>query len=573
MSRTASNTCFASLQGFGARCQGRNVVFTTRPSQEAQSNDGALGVHSPIHTFLQRCCHSAGAFDFRKIKGKIQLLAYDVDTRTGILKWLGPVYQTENHLSSNSSHDSSESSFSDSSESSFSDSSESSSWSSSRKKKPRRARTATVRKAAYRVANVLPGKVDRLWSEDDLPKYWIQPFGTLLQEKRQPSNGDFGVAFVAHRRRDGSVKKLLMFGQVVGIKDGRYRFLTPNLENPDQLPGEYLLNPQRFAPVYIDPKRSFIIPKVAWSQSVHEKSPVPKAADKKDEHPAVPKAADKKEEHPAVPKAADKKEEHPADLTEKLKVRFNRAARKCNTHMEAKHLLEAFRQNLLSVEKKRRDLLEKPEKEKELLNAYQHWNHNREVFLRRLAVAKELLSKVEPDCTEAIAEVLAQEESDQCRKWVVDHAIESENAALREVIEHGTEEQARRAIVILLAPYEDAAAREKNEAWIAAVRHCSAKIKSPLERSAPLPDHDVEEIKKGQGFGDSTKRMLRERCRKSKVATPLEALLQRNKIDEKEWEEIIKVLQEEEADLSTFWESHRCRKEVEKLLQATQPMA
>ncbi len=222
--------------------------------------------------------------------------------------------------------------------------------------------------------------------------------------------------------------------------------------------------------------------------------------------------------------------------------------------MDAKRLLEGFRQNLFGIEKERQRLLQKPEDEKKLLEAYKDWNSSRTVLSRQLTATLELLSAVDRNCSEAIREALVQEEADHCRKSIVDHSIESENEALRAVIEHGTETEARRAVESLLAPYVDETERlgseEKklNQEWIATIRRCASKIRSPQERLAGS-------------------RIFMERCKNSKEASKIQELLASNNKSETEWRSVKLALKEEEKHLKTFLDAHRCKQAIDELLR------
>lgn len=418
-----------------------------------------------------------------------------------------------------------------------------------RKKKVHAPKEAGEETKTFRVADVLPGKIEKVWTAGALPHYWVRPFGTLLHEKKRPHTNEFGVAFVLHKHPDNTEEKLMKFGQVVGVQGGSYRFRTPDVHNPHRKPVEYLLSPERFAPALVgDAKYHSRVPNVTWAL------------------PAI--------QAPHVPAATQRSEhsKHPIDLTAQLKVRFDDANRKCSRHRDATSLLEQFRERLLAQRRERRRLLDEGRSQTEVLKVNHETEISNRIMQQQLKTTQNLLSKEDRSCSAALGEVLAQEEVDECRKRIPDSALESvENRALREVIEHGTEVEARRAILSLLASYEDSA---KETPWAASVQSCLAKILSPEERQGGLPEdllrRDVDAIEKGRGFSKVSEKALLERCRKSKAVPLIRALLASKgaRHDEQDWAEIKKLLEVEERDLRSFLAARNCREQVDKLLRA-----
>jgi len=327
-----------------------------------------------------------------------------------------------------------------------------------------------------------------------------------------------------------------MFGQILGVEREKYRFLTPSYKHPDARPVEYLLSPRRFAPAYVNAEHGLDVPRVSWALGKAQKRP---------------------------PDAYRENARQATGLTEKLEVRIDRARRKCDGDLVAQRLLKELRRSLSETEKKRQALLQKPRDEKQLLKAYDRWHDERGLMRRRLARMQERAS--DRDCSEAIGEALVQEEADHCRKWIVDHAIERENEALREIIERGPEAQARNAVASLLVPYMDqletleSKDRRQNKEWIEAVRHCSSKIRSPLERLRAVPRH-------ASGTSEVERRTLMERCRRSDAVQKIGALLASRNKDASDWEEVMETLEREGAQVGTFLDAHHCKQEIDEWL-------
>jgi hypothetical protein len=378
------------------------------------------------------------------------------------------------------------------------------------------------------LVNVIPGTGNTIWSQDRLPKHWIRPFGILLQENRQPHYGEFGIAFMAHLLPNGTLDKRFMFGQILGIEREKYRFLTPSYKHPDARPMEYLLSPQRFAPAYVNAEHGIGVPRVPWALANSTTKHLPDA-DHENARPAK-------------------------GLTEKLKVRIDRARRKCDADLVAQRLLKELSLNLSEMEYEREALLRKPLNEKQLFKAYGKWQEERDLIRRRLAHTHERAS--DHGCSEAIGEALVQEEADHCRKWIVDHAIERENKALREIIEHGPEAQARNAVESLLIPYEELS---ENRDFIRKARNCSSKIRSPLERLSPAPRH-------ASGTSAIERRRLMERCGRSAAAQKIGALLASRNENDFDWEEVMEILDSERAQLGAFLDAHHCREALREWL-------
>ena len=339
-----------------------------------------------------------------------------------------------------------------------------------------------------------------------------------------------------------------MFGQILGVEREKYRFLTPSYKHPDARPVEYLLSPRRFAPAYVNAEHGLDVPRVSWALAKAQKK--------------LPDAY-RENARQATGLTEIENARQATGLTEKLEVRIDRAGRKCDGDLVAQRLLKELRRSLSEMEKKRQALLQKPLDEKQLLKAYDRWHDERGLMRRRLARTQERAS--DRDCSEAIGEALVQEEADHCRKWIVDHAIERENEALREIIERGPEAQARNAVASLLVPYMDQLEslssndRRQNKEWIEAVRRCSSKIRSPLERLSPVPRH-------ASGTSKVERRTLMERCRRSDAVQKIGALLASRNKDASDWEEVMETLEREGAQVGTFLDAHHCKKEIDEWL-------
>lgn len=546
-------SCDTLLKGFGARCEGRSAVFAAPESRAARGPEGALGPHSPIHAALQACCDAPHASKRLRALGgsRAAPLAYDFDERTGVLKWLGPLYET----AADADVISEAASASRSSRSSRSSDTSASSKRAEAAVRQRKQKTLAV-------ANVLPGERRLRFSEEDPPRHWVLPFGTLVRARKQPNKGDFGVAFVVHQRADGAKEKLLKLGQFVGAQDGRYLFWTPSLSDPSHPPKLLHLTPESFAPALVGDGHE--APRVAWDYARRARQGLGPA------------------------KAPTKGGERPREVSERLKARLDSAARRCEPHMDAARLLRQFHATLRAEAGERRRALARVERgaaqPRELLEKHGGWSARNEKLRRQLAATEDQLRREDSNCAAALREALAQEEADRCRRTAADSYVGAENAALRATIEHGTEAEARRAIASLLAAYEDAAEhagpeeRRTVKRWAAELRRCAAKILAPEERAGQaLPQalvaRDAAEAKRGRGFSQIAEAQLLARCRQTKAFPLVRALLADKDLearhDEAEWDEIKQALEQERSSVGGFLAAHRCSEGVDELLRAT----
>ena len=564
--------CVELMRAFGSKCQNGRVAFAAPASQKVQDGDAALGPYSPIRTTLQRCCDHSFA-ELSNIKAShSDYLAYDIDEKNGLLKWLGPLYDANEDRAasrSGSSNSSSQGSSNFSSQESSGGSSRGSS-SSERKKK-----TSEKSSPEWVVADVLhdgsDGKSskDISFSDEKLPKYWIRPFGELLLHGKTPPPGAFGVAYVIVANPDGSLKHRMQFGQVLGMKDGRYIFWAPHPGRKENAPGRILIPATRFAPAFVDEKKGQLLPKVKWAYDASKHADFPTSA-------KTTTKTQKESSHRASSEAR---------LSEKLVSRMRRAVSTCRTHMDAKELVKELEVTLQS-EKKQREALRKPRKSEaaglqKIMEEESKWRERAGTLRRQLKSTRTLLQNKDPACAQDIQELLAQEEADRCRHDALDVVL-AEDVALRKTIERGQEWEARRAISSLLASYEekldqsDPVARETLRTWADDLKKCSVKILAPSERDRPLPKSlvrsEMEAATKGHGFSKAAEEKLLKDCKGSKSERLIKALLQNKgkEHDVDEWDEIRESLAEEKAGRATRIRATQCETTIDALVTSVQ---
>jgi hypothetical protein len=506
--------------------------------------------------------------DLSKIDaGHSEYLAYDIDEKTGLLKWLGPLYDA----SRNGSKDSSSSSTDSSSGSTDSSGRSSGKWSTSSSN--RKKRSPEKSSPEWVVADVLhdggDGK-DIAFAEEELPKYWIRPFGELLLHGKTPLAGTFGVAYVVLSNPDGSLRHRLQFGQVLGVKDGRYIFWAPHPGHKENAPGRILLPATRFAPAFVDAKKGQTLPKVKWAYDAAKDADVPKSE----------KTSAKKTEKPSSHRASSEE-----TLSEKMVNRFRRAASTCRAHMDAKELVKELKSTLQSEEKQRKALKKPRELDaaalKKITEEESTWRDRAEILRRQMKSTRKMLQNKDPACARDIEELLAQEAADRCRHNALD-AVLAEDVALRKTIERGEEWEARRAISSLIASYEekldqsDPSARETLRAWADDLKKCAAKILAPSERDRALPKSlvrgEMEAAAKGHGFSKAAEAKLLKDCKGSKSEKLIKALLQNKgrEHDVHEWEEIRESLSEEKAARATRIRAVQCESTIDALVTSVQ---
>ena len=563
--------CVELMRAFGAKCQNGRVAFSAPASQKVQDGDAALGPYSPIRAALQRCCDHSFAELSNINASRSDYLAYDIDEKNGLLKWLGPLYDANEERATSRTGSPNSSSHGSSISSSHRSSGGSSRGSSSSERKKK---TSGESSPEWVVADVLhdgsDGKSskDLTFSDEKLPKYWIRPFGELLLHGKTPHPGAFGVAYVIVANPDGSQRHRMQFGQVLGMKDGRYIFWAPHPGRKENAPGRILIPATRFAPAFVDEKKGQLLPKVKWAYDASKHADVPTSA----------KTTAKTD------KESSRRVSSEARLSEKLVSRLRRAAGTCRVHMDAKELVKELESTLQSEEKQRK-ALRKPRKSEaaglqKIMEEESKWRERAGTLRRQLKSTRKLLQNEDPSCAQDLQELLVQEEADRCRHDALD-AVLAEDVALRKTIERGQEWEARRAISSLIASYEekyqsDPVAREIVRTWADDLKKCSVKILAPSERDRPLPKSlvrsEMEAATKGHGFSKAAEEKLLKDCKGSKSVRLIKALLQ-NKGEEHdldEWNEIRESLAEEKAGRATRFRATQCENTIDALVTSVQ---
>jgi len=556
--------CVELMRAFGAKCQNGRVGFAAPASQKVQDGDAALGPYSPIRATLQRCCDHSFAELSNINASRSDYLAYDIDEKTGLLKWLGPLYDANEDRAASRSGSSNSSS-----RGSSGGSSGGSSSSQRKTKAPEKSSPEWVVADVLHDGNDEKSSKDISFSEEKLPKYWIRPFGELLLHGKTPHPGAFGVAYVVVANPNGSLKHRMQFGQVLGMKDGRYIFWAPHPGRKENVPGRILIPATRFAPAFVDEKKGQLLPKVKWAYDASKHADVPTSA-------KTTAKTQKESSHRASSETR---------LSDKLVSRLRRAAGACRKHMDAKELVKEL-ESVLESEEKQRKALRKPRKSgaaglQKIMEEESKWRERAGTLRRQLKSTRKLLQNKDPACAQDVEELLAQEEADRCRHNALD-AVPAEDVSLRKTIEHGQEWEARRAISSLIASYEqkldqsDPAARKTLRTWADDLKKCSVKILAPSERDRPLPKSlvrsEMEAATKGHGFSKAAEEKLLKDCKGSESERLIEALLQNKgkEHDVDEWNEIRESLAEEKAGRATRFRAMQCEKTIDALVKSVQ---
>jgi len=540
-------------------------MFDAPASKKVQDGDGALGPYSPVHAALQGCCDHSFA-DLSEIDvGRSDFLAYDINEKNGLLKWLGPVYDP------NEARAASRNSSSDSSRGSSGSSWGGSSADSKRKNKKPHEEEEPPR---WVVANVLYQGADGMSSseipfpEGTIPKYWLRPFGELLLHGKAPRPGSFGVAYVVLANPDGSLMHRLQFGQVLGMKNGRYIFWAPHLGRKANAPGTILLSPARFAPVFVDEETGHMLPKVQWvyDAAKHARVPEPEKASTKTQK--------------SEPRQASVKERLSTNLVDRLK----QTADTCHRRSDATGLVKELESTLQSEQKARKAQQTPHKLEASILKQTEEEESARraraEVLRRQLESTQKLLQNKDPSCAHDIRELLAQEEADRCRHRAARYAMLLGDVALRKTIEREKEWDARRAISTLIASSEenldqaDPVARKRWRQAADGLKGCSVKILAPSERNRALPKSlvrsEMEAASMGHGFSKAAEEKLLRDCTGTTSLKLIKALLQ-NKGDEHdvhEWEEIKESLSGEKGTRASRSRALHCEQTIDALVRA-----
>ena len=561
--------CMERMKAFGAKCRTGRVAFTTPESQHVQDINGALGRFSPIYDSLQQCCDHANMKVSRVDAKHSDRLAYSFHEKTGLLKWLGPVYDANKSLEEANN----QSSNSGSGESSRS--SRGKGMSSGRAEQETQAETDAPE---WVVADVLQGRdagdslKDVTFAENELPRYWIRPFGELLYRGKTPRAGSFGVAYVVSKTLNGTLAHHLQFGQVLGTEKGRYIFWAPHLGDTMHRPVRVLLSPSRFAPALVDKHLKMMLPKVKWAYDGT------KHAEIQTLHPKTVKPTKKTSRETTVASTEE-------TLSEKMKVRFARAAKTCQPHMDAEKLIEEMKSKLESERGKRKSLQKSHTIDASTLKSI---TDNETALRSRIGVIRnqvestmKLLKNTNPTCSKDIQELLAQEEADRCRHDALD-SIPIDDTAIRETIKRGKEWDARRAIKSLLFSYRekldhsDPSNREVLREWEDNLKACSAKILAPSERNRPLPKSlvrsEMAAVSEGHGFSKAAEEKLLRDCQGVKSLKLVKALLQNkeHEHDIHEWEEIKQSLSAEKLERATRIGALQCEQTVDALVKSVQ---
>jgi hypothetical protein len=556
------------MNAFGAKCQQGRVVFTTPESLRVQGGDDALGPYSPIRTTLKQCCDHAFVDLSDATARQSEKLAYDIHEKSGLLKWLGPVYDANAARKGSGNRGSSSSSSGSSIRSSEQ----------YEQDERRMSDRETGAPEEVVVADMLHNKGGEMrevtFAEGHYPRYFIRPFGDLLHRGKTPRPKSFGVAYVRVVDTAGFEDHRFQFGQVLGLKNNRYVFWAPHLLDKTNAPGSILLSPGRFAPVFIDEKLGLTFPKVRWAYDETRQaaaSVVPKP---------VKSSSERKE-----PTTPSKTQEDA--LSDKMSSRLRRVRATCRSHMDAKELIEDLKSNLKS-EQRQRESRRKPSNLdrfalEEIRKKEDAWSARVAILRRQLVSTRELLLTTDSTCSKDIDELLAQEEADRCRHDAVD-LIDPNEVALRKTIERGEEGQARRAIQTFLASHGDMFDRTLGRNKL---KECSAKILAPWERERAFPESlvrlEMEAASKGLGFSRAAEAKLLRDCRGSKSMKLIETLL-KNKAkrdvehgwrehDKHDWEQIKENLTREKSARTTRTDALLCEKSIDALLKSARTQA
>lgn len=540
------------MRAFGAKCQGGHLVFTTPESKLVRNDNGALGSFSPLHRSLESCCAHTFA-DLSAVEAEhSEKLAYDIHESTGLLKWLGPVF--------------------DPNETSEEERQSSSTGSSSREKnaKPNKAVEELVVADMLRTRDAGSALKEVTFPGEKGPRHWIRPFGELLYRGKLPRPGSFGVAYVVSQKNDGSLLHYMQFGQVLETDGrGRYVFWAPRIQDPSRAPVRISLHPSRFAPALIDEKEGMTLPKVTWVFKGGKRT-----EKKSSKNVTSTKSTIKKEETPSTEEA----------LSDDMIQRLKRAAHTCEDHMDAKELVKEVTAALKS-ERGKRKILRKGSKLdaaslKEIRDSAEALKQRMYTIRKQVEATREQLKHEDPTCAKDLQEVLVQEEADRCRHDALGQ-IRQENVALRKAVLHGNEWEARRAIASLIASYGDVLDQERSPSakktlreWENHMKRCQVKILAPSERNRALPADlvraEMEAASGGYGFSKAAEAKLLSDCSQVKSSKIIRGLLRDKKLehDVHEWEEIKNGLAQEKNSSKTRIHAIRCEKNIDTLLES-----
>ena len=514
--------------------------------------NGALGSFSPLHRSLKSCCAHSFA-DLSAVEAEhSEKLAYAIHESTGLLKWLGPVF--------------------DPNETSAEERRSSSTGSSSRGKneKPKKGVEELVVADMLRTRDTGSALKEVTFSGEKGPRHWIRPFGELLYRGKTPRPGSFGVAYVVSKKPDGSLLHYMQFGQVLETDGrGRYVFWAPHIQDPSRAPSRISLHPSRFAPVLIDEQEGMTLPKVTWAFNGGERTE--KNSSKKI---ASTDSSKKKEETSSKEDA----------LSNDMIRRLIRAAHTCEHRMDAKELLNEVMAALKS-ESGQRSILHKGSKLnaaslKEISDSAKALKQRMYTIRKQVEATREQLKHEDPTCAKDLQEVLVQEEADRCRHDAFGQ-IGQENVALRKTVLHGNEWEARRAIASLIASYGDVLDEEKSPSekktlrdWEDYMKRCQVKILAPNERNRALPAllvrAEMEAASGGYGFSKAAEAKLLNDCSQVKSSKIIRSLLRDKKLEHNvhEWEEIKNGLAEEKTSSKTRIHAILCENSIDALVES-----
>jgi len=622
--------CEKKLRAFGASCNSqKGVQFSLPESTQAASHDGALYGGSPLLSSLSSCCnHSFSDFTSlsRAPPKKAWWLAYDIDPKNGLVKWLGPVIDPHEKESSNNSesrrmmmdrdrrrnrdYDSRDSEWrvrrdsrrdsdydsrdSDSEWRMRRDSRRDSDYDSSDRARRRRwslkHRTGNRKEedddvgeeeekpSEFLVVDLLK---NRATSEEiqevtfsEMPRHFVFPFGYLQSRNKTPEKGSYGIAYVISELPGGKLVHRMQFGMFLEANaDGSvYTFRAPNPAEASRGAVKISIPGNRFAPAVVDASKGLTIPAVTWEKN-----------------DSSPEDASQRKERDSLKKV---------ELGTFMKNRLRGAREGCSKHEFALRLINKFQDTFLKYTRVRNSIFSKNKKEIENEKGKELKEEARKIggLMKILkAQMKYLSKKVGVTCSRDLKEILEQEKSDRCRLDSIEMTSEYMDSNVRKTILKGSEKEARLAIYSLLHVHsKEDYAKRAGPGVLENLRKCASKILAPSERQTLLP-HDIRtedaaSKKAGHGFSAASQKKLLQDCHgtSSDNYALIKVLLKDEKArmgqpDRVAWEEMLEKLSDKDKDSLSCKRSiqdllrsvhlHSCREVFKKALQKVGPQA